>query len=83
MEINVKKFDEKAIIPTKAHRTDAGYDLYACLLHNGIHKKKIVVVDDYRNNLLKKIKNNSKGNIYSMVFVDTMGPILESLKEVK
>ena len=32
--INVKKFDEKAIIPTKAHRTDAGYDLYACLDNN-------------------------------------------------
>ena len=59
------------------------YDLYACLLHNGIPKKKIVVVDDYRNNLLKKIKNNSKGNIYSMVFVDTMEPILNSLKEDK
>ena len=34
MEINVKRFDEKAIIPTKAHRTDAGYDLYACLDNN-------------------------------------------------
>ena len=34
MEINVKRFDEKAIIPTKAHRTDAGYDLYACLEQN-------------------------------------------------
>lgn len=34
MEINVKKFDEKATIPTKAHRTDAGYDLYACLDNN-------------------------------------------------
>lgn len=34
MEINVKKFDEKAIIPTKAHKTDAGYDLYACLDNN-------------------------------------------------
>lgn len=32
--INIKKFDEKAIIPTKAHRTDAGYDLYACLDNN-------------------------------------------------
>ncbi len=59
------------------------YDLYACLLHNGINKKKIIVVDDYRNNLLEKIKYNSKGNIYSMVFVDTMDSILESLREVK
>ena len=59
------------------------FDLAACLLHNGIPKKKIVVVDDYKKNLLKKIKNNSKGNIYSMVFVDTMDSILESLNEVK
>lgn len=59
------------------------YDLYACLLHNGIPKKKIVLVDDYKNNLLKKLKNHSKGNIYSMVFVDTMQPILDSLKEDK
>lgn len=34
MNINIKKFDEKAIIPTKAHKTDAGYDLYACLDNN-------------------------------------------------
>ena len=59
------------------------YDVYSCLIHNKVNKKKIILVDDYKNNLLKKIKNNSKGNIYSMVFVDTMEPILKSLKEVK
>ncbi|MCR5482882.1 MAG: MurT ligase domain-containing protein [Bacilli bacterium] len=59
------------------------YDVYSVLIHNKVNKKKIILVDDYRNNLLKKIKNNSKGNIYSMVFVDTMEPILKSLKEVK
>lgn len=59
------------------------YDVYSVLIHNKVNKKKIILVDDYRNNLLKKIKNNSKGNIYSMVFVDTMEPILQSLKEVK
>lgn len=31
MELKIKKFSSNAIIPTKAHRTDAGYDLYACL----------------------------------------------------
>lgn len=30
MDIKIKKFNDKAIIPTKAHATDAGYDLYAC-----------------------------------------------------
>ena len=59
------------------------YDIYSVLIHNKVNKKKIILVDDYRNNLLKKIKNNSKGNIYSMVFVDTMEPILNSLKEDK
>lgn len=34
MEIKIKKFSENAIIPTKAHKTDAGYDLYACLEQN-------------------------------------------------
>lgn len=29
MEVKVKKVRESAIIPTKAHATDAGYDLYA------------------------------------------------------
>lgn len=29
--INIKKFNDNAIIPTKAHKTDAGYDLYACV----------------------------------------------------
>lgn len=29
MKVNVKKVSESAILPTKAHSTDAGYDLYA------------------------------------------------------
>jgi dUTP pyrophosphatase len=29
MKILVKKFDKNAIVPTKSHITDAGYDLYA------------------------------------------------------
>lgn len=31
MDIKIKKFNDKAILPTKAHKTDAGFDLYACL----------------------------------------------------
>lgn len=31
MEIKIKKLNENAIIPTKAHAGDAGSDLYACL----------------------------------------------------
>lgn len=31
MQINIKKLNEKAIIPTQSHVGDAGYDLYACI----------------------------------------------------
>jgi dUTP pyrophosphatase len=31
MKINVKKLNEKAIIPTQGHAGDAGFDLYACI----------------------------------------------------
>ena len=31
MKINIKKLNEKAIIPTKGSPYSAGYDLYACL----------------------------------------------------
>ena len=31
MKINLKKLNENAIIPTQGHKSDAGYDLYACL----------------------------------------------------
>lgn len=31
MEIKIKRLHNNAEIPTKAHRTDAGFDLYACL----------------------------------------------------
>ena len=34
MEIKIKKLHDNAMIPTKAHRTDAGFDLYACLNEN-------------------------------------------------
>ena len=29
MKVKVKKISEGAVLPTKAHATDAGYDLYA------------------------------------------------------
>lgn len=29
MQIKIKRLNDKAILPTKAHATDAGYDLYA------------------------------------------------------
>lgn len=31
VEIKFKKLTDRAITPTKAHESDAGYDLYACL----------------------------------------------------
>lgn len=38
MEIKLKRINDKAIIPTKAHATDAGFDLYATSCHydNGV-----------------------------------------------
>ena len=58
------------------------YDVYARLIHAGINKKIITVVDDYKVNLIKELKNNSSGKIYSMVFLDMMDDILKSLSEV-
>lgn len=39
MKVKIKKVRESAILPTKAHATDAGYDLYA----------DTVTVDEYGN----------------------------------
>ncbi len=36
MTINLKKLNANAITPTQGHKTDAGYDLYACLEMNDI-----------------------------------------------
>jgi dUTP pyrophosphatase len=38
LNIKIKKVRQEAIIPTKAHTTDAGYDLYAssCRYENGL-----------------------------------------------
>lgn len=38
MQVKIKRLNDKAIVPTKAHATDAGYDLYAssCHYENGL-----------------------------------------------
>lgn len=38
MNVKIKRLNDKAILPTKAHATDAGYDLYATSCHydNGL-----------------------------------------------
>jgi len=36
MKINIKKLNPNAIIPTKGSDKAAGYDLYACMNHNGV-----------------------------------------------
>lgn len=33
MNVKIKRLNDKAILPTKAHATDAGYDLYASSCH--------------------------------------------------
>jgi dUTP pyrophosphatase len=37
MKIRIKKTDASAKLPTKAHATDAGFDLYACSRKNDIY----------------------------------------------
>lgn len=38
MNVKIKRLNDKAILPTKAHATDAGYDLYAssCYYEDGM-----------------------------------------------
>lgn len=38
MQVKIKRLNDKAILPTKAHTTDAGYDLYAssCYYEDGM-----------------------------------------------
>lgn len=38
MQVKIKRLNDKAILPTKAHATDAGYDLYAssCYYEDGM-----------------------------------------------
>lgn len=31
MNVKIKRLNDNAVIPTKAHNTDAGFDLYACI----------------------------------------------------
>lgn len=33
MQVKIKRLNDKSILPTKAHTTDAGYDLYASSCH--------------------------------------------------
>lgn len=35
MQVNLKKVNLNAILPTQGHKGDAGYDLYACDIPNG------------------------------------------------
>lgn len=45
MEIKIKRLHDNAKIPTKAHPTDAGFDLYACLEENVyIHSHETVMI---------------------------------------
>lgn len=60
--IKTKKFSPNAIIPTKAHRTDAGFDLYACL-------EEEVSIMPYENKLIPtgvgfSIPKNMFGAVY-------------------
>ena len=59
------------------------YDVYTRLKYAGISDDKIMVVDDYKDNLKDLIKSESEGNIYMMIFLDMLDNVLKSLSEVE
>lgn len=56
------------------------YDVYNRLMYANIDKDKLVLVDDEKD-IIKIVKNNSKGNIYTMVCFDMTAVIKKLLME--
>ena len=59
------------------------YDVALCLKYKGIDDNKVVIVDDYKRVLSNKVFNHSKGNIYTVIFLDMMASVRKALSEVK
>ena len=45
-------------------------------------KDKIIIIDDYKKNLSYQVTHKSKGNIYTVIFVDMMDDVRNALSEV-
>lgn len=45
-------------------------------------KDKIIIIDDYKKNLSNQVTHKSKGNIYTVIFVDMMDDVKNALIEV-
>lgn len=56
------------------------YDVALRLKYAGIKDEKIIIIDKL-NKLIENVKQNSKGNIYSMVFLDMEQQLLKLIKE--
>ncbi|MDE5630631.1 MAG: DUF1727 domain-containing protein [Bacilli bacterium] len=56
------------------------YDVYNRLMYANIDKEKLVLVDNEKD-IIKIVKNNSKGNIYTMVCFDMTAVIKKLLME--
>lgn len=56
------------------------YDVYNRLIHAGIDKKRLVLVEDI-NTIIERVKNESKGYIFTMVCFDMTAIINKLLKE--
>ncbi len=59
------------------------YDVALCLQYKGIPDTKVVIVDDYKRVLSNKVYNHSKGDIYTVIFLDMMTAVRKALSEVK
>lgn len=59
------------------------YDVALCLKYKGVPDTKVVIVDDYKRVLSNKVFNHSKGNIYTVIFLDMMTAVKKALSEVK
>src|SRR5574344_678321 len=59
------------------------YDIALAMEYMGIDSKKIIIVDNYRTELKNLIVHKTKGNIYTIIFVDMMNAVKKALTEVK
>lgn len=72
MELRVKKLDENAIIPTKAHDGDLGYDLYALedtLVWHGVTKVNTGIACEFPEGFGAMIRDRSSMATKAKIFV--------------
>ena len=59
------------------------YDVAVRLELAGIPDNKLIIVDDYKKVLSNKVYHHSKGNIYTVIFLDMMKDVRKALSEVR